>query len=271
MATFVFYKYHGTGNDFVLVDNRNGGLPAENPELYALVCNRHFGVGADGLILLETDPVAVGGIRMRYYNADGRPGSMCGNGGRCFAQFALQLGLATADAPFVFTASDGPHTAHFRPGQLVALQMSEPSAVEETELGVYFVDTGSPHVVVWLTHQASAINSLDITNLAKPYRNAKRYAPGGTNVNWVEEEAAEVPQLRIRTFERGVEAETLSCGTGAVAAAIVARHREPNRWGSMIKLTPPGGDLWVEFPRKGALPWLVGPAVLVFKGEWAIN
>jgi len=250
-----FYKYQGTGNDFVIVDNRNLEFDKKNTPLIAQLCNRRFGVGADGLILLEEHPSA--DFRMVYYNADGRLSSMCGNGGRCIVHFARFLGIISSET--VFEAIDGLHKASIAENQVV-LKMNDVSEVSVTEKFA-FLDTGSPHHV-------AMVDNLDDFNV---YSEGKKirfntYGKEGANVNFVSQEANDT--FSVRTYERGVENETLSCGTGVTAVAI-AMHAMGKSTAKIIKLKTPGGNLEVSF-QKTLKSYenicLKGPVSQVFKG-----
>jgi diaminopimelate epimerase len=251
-----FYKYQGTGNDFVMIDDRSGAFPASQ-ELIAFLCHRRFGIGADGLILLQN---ADGfDFRMVYYNADGGEGSMCGNGGRCVVKFAYDLGLFTSSTSFI--AVDGPHEATVD-GEVVRLRMSPVAAVEGN--GEYdFMNTGSPHYVTYVDD----IKEADVVRIGKDVRYGPIYGPvGGTNVNFVE--VVNDNHLSVRTYERGVEDETYSCGTGVTACALSAHIREG--WNSPILVDTLGGKLEVDFHEtsEGSFDdiYLIGPAVRVFEG-----
>ncbi len=254
---FSFYKYQGTGNDFVIIDNRQLFFSKNNTKLIAQVCDRKFGIGADGLILLENHPTL--DFRMVYYNADGQQSSMCGNGGRCLVHFANFLNIIENKA--VFEAIDGDHTAEID-GNIVSLKMNDVSTIK-MEKGYTFLDTGSPHHVTL----CKSLDQLDIqTEGAKLRHNL--YGKEGANINFVKQ--VDENTFAVRTYERGVEAETLSCGTGVTAVAI-AMNANGNSTSNEINLKTPGGNLKVLFQKKGSHYtniYLVGPAVQVFKGEW---
>ena len=251
-----FYKYHGAGNDFILINEYHKKIHFDADEIHWL-CDRHFGVGADGLISIL--PSAEADFDMKYYNADGHVGSMCGNGGRCAALFAVHQGLSSKEIRF--TASDGPHAAHVlnaaNNGE-VLLQMSDVKTIEFHN-DHYFIDTGSPHYISFREN----IDRLDLEREAKPIR--WDYRTAGTNVNFVEDKQG---KYIIRTFERGVEAETLACGTGITAAAIAIA--EKNNWQkATVPLQSSGGKLEVSLEKKGSIYtniWLKGPAEKVFEG-----
>ena len=252
-----FYKYQGTGNDFVMIDDRSGTFPSSQ-KLVESLCHRRFGIGSDGLILLQE---AEGyDFRMVYYNADGGEGSMCGNGGRCVVRFAQDLGLFTDSTSFI--AVDGPHEATVE-GDLIRLRMSPVASIEEN--GEYdFMNTGSPHYVTYVDD----IKETDVVDVGRDIRYGPIYGPiGGTNVNFVE--VLEDNHLSVRTYERGVEDETYSCGTGVTACALSAHIREG--WQSPITVDVLGGTLEVDFnePFAGSFDdiYLIGPAVRVFEGQ----
>ncbi|MBO0932046.1 diaminopimelate epimerase [Fibrella aquatilis] len=252
-----FFKYQGTGNDFVMIDDRARTFPSADQALVAQLCHRHFGIGADGLILLQTAPD--GALTMVYFNADGAEGSMCGNGGRCFVRFAHDLGLITDQARFM--AVDGEHEAEVR-GTDIHLRMSDVASLEH-HTAFSFLNTGSPHVVQF----EADVASLDVVAVGRPMRYAAQFSPGGTNINFVETQSDQT--LFVRTYERGVEDETYSCGTGVTAAALVA-HIQLNL-SSPVAIRTLGGNLRVAFtaqPGGGFTSiYLIGPAQRVFEGE----
>jgi diaminopimelate epimerase len=253
-----FYKYQGTGNDFVIIDNRTLFFDKDNTKLIARLCDRKFGIGADGLILLENDNIA--DFRMVYYNSDGRQSSMCGNGGRCIVAFANYLGII--DNTTSFLAIDGIHYAEYDDNE-IKLQMSDVKEIAHFE-EYSFLDTGSPHHVQ-LTER---LQEKDIKKLGAAIRYGK-YGSSGSNINFVEQIGADV--FSVRTYERGVENETLSCGTGvtAVALAVFAKKLVSSQ---NVILHTPGGKLEVSFEKSGkefTNIFLKGPAQLVFKGEIA--
>lgn len=255
-----FYKYQGTGNDFIIVDNLRGKLSPDCGEI-AFLCNRHFGIGADGLMIIEQ--TAGYDYYLKYYNSDGHESSMCGNGGRCSAALAYRIGIISENARFL--AADGPHEAEILssdPGGCeVRLKMKDTRLGKEFSDG-YYIDTGSPHFVKF-------VNSLESVNVAEEgslLRFDKRFTPGGTNVNFVEKDK---DRIRVRTYERGVENETLSCGTGATATALVLAALNP-RDDKPVLIHTTGGSLKVSFSRNGddfINVYLEGPARFVFTGE----
>ncbi|QJW89362.1 diaminopimelate epimerase [Spirosoma taeanense] len=251
-----FFKYQGTGNDFVLIDDRNGTFPITDQALVERLCHRRFGIGADGLILLQSDPEY--DFRMVYFNADGAEGSMCGNGGRCIVRFAHDLGLFESETRF--RAIDGEHVAVVCEDEIF-LKMSDVSGIEE-RAGMTFLNTGSPHVVRFVDE----LESLDVVAEGRAMRYDPVFHPGGTNVNFAQ--VIDDHTLFVRTYERGVEDETYSCGTGVTAVALVA-HRQLNMPDPVFIQTL-GGNLRVSFnPQPDAhfnSIYLIGPARQVFAG-----
>jgi len=254
-----FYKYQGTGNDFIIIDNRALSFDCSNVKLVSFLCDRRFGIGADGLMLLENHPEY--DFTMRYYNSDGNEASMCGNGGRCIAAFAVEQGIITSPDNFAFMAVDGLHHASYHDG-IVSLKM-----IDVTEVNIQkeycFMDTGSPHYVTF-TNNVDAIN---IVNKGRAIRYSDTFKPNGTNVNFVQ--ILEGNDISVRTYERGVEDETFSCGTGVVASAISAHLKKPDHTDFNVKIK--GGTLRVYFTKEEPSTfkdiWLVGAATFVFKGK----
>lgn len=256
---FIFYKYQGTGNDFVIIDNRKEHFPKENTELVAKMCNRRFGIGADGLILLENHASA--DFRMIYYNSDGNLSSMCGNGGRCIVHFAKFLGVISEKTSF--EAVDGMHQATVK-DDWVSLKMND---VEEitTSNNYTFLNTGSPHHV----EMVSLLEDYDVFQNGKAIRN-NIYGMEGSNVNFVEQNDNAI--FSVRTYERGVEDETLSCGTG-VSAVALAMFEMGKTSENTIKLRTLGGELQVSFNKDDLgykNVYLEGPAIQVFNGKWKL-
>lgn len=256
-----FYKYQGTGNDFVMIDNRTNFFPKDDVKLIERFCDRRFGIGADGLILLENDTDT--DFRMVYYNSDGNPSSMCGNGGRCLVAFAKDLQLIEDQT--VFIATDGLHHATISDDGIVSLQMKSVDTVTSTPQYV-FLDTGSPHHVEMVTD----LEHFNVKDTGAKIRYSDLYGKAGTNVNFVEQISENT--FAIRTYERGVEDETLSCGTGATAAAI-AMYQQGKTHSNTVQLQVQGGTLEVSFEKnegKFTNVFLKGPAQFVFKGtvEW---
>ncbi|MBC9798426.1 diaminopimelate epimerase [Sinomicrobium weinanense] len=251
-----FYKYQGTGNDFVMIDNRHREFPKNDTKLVARLCDRKFGIGADGLILLENDADA--DFRMVYYNADGNESSMCGNGGRCIVAFARFLGIVEEKARFL--AVDGIHHATVQEDR-VCLQMTDVDRIEIFDNYV-FLNTGSPHHV----QEIKDIDHFDVKAGGEKLRYGK-YGRNGSNINFVS--PVKDNEFKVRTYERGVEDETLSCGTGVTAVAI-AMHRTGKATGNLIMLDTPGGKLRVSFEEKNGKyekVFLEGPATRVFQGK----
>jgi diaminopimelate epimerase len=250
-----FNKYEGAGNDFIIIDNRMGLINPDDINLINKLCDRHFGIGADGLILVsnsENDD-----FEMKYFNADGKLGSMCGNGGRCVAHFSRKNGIAGDEQKYL--AFDGIHKA-FVSGGIVRLQMADVNDYKIINEN-YFLNTGSPHYVVFTRD----VEKIDVFNEGKKLRWASAFAPGGTNVNFVE---IIDNVLNLRTFERGVEDETLACGTGITASAI-ASVLSGRFVSAPVNVKARGGDLKVEFNVIGGKVtnvWLTGPATFVFEG-----
>lgn len=257
-----FYKYQGTGNDFVILDNRNWSFTSLTTEQINHLCDRRFGIGADGFMLLNNKEGY--DFEMKYYNADGREGSMCGNGGRCMVKFAHQMGIHRST--YKFLASDGDHEAEINEKGIVRLKMKDVAGVEETH-GDYVLNTGSPHYVKIV----SDVMELDVFSRGMDIRYNSRFSKDGINVNFIEQESDD--QIFVRTYERGVEDETFSCGTGVTAAALVSYHN-PNGFNDVTVRTK-GGQLTVEYDRVGEgiyqNIWLCGPAELVYEGDISLK
>ena len=252
-----FYKYQGAGNDFILLDNREQAYASLTTAQVRLLCDRRFGIGADGLMTLDASEDA--DFAMSYFNADGREGSLCGNGGRCLTAFAAHLGIVRSQARF--RAVDGIHEAVLRDQGEVDLKMMDVRKVERG-YDTAVLDTGSPHYVKYVDR----LDELDVVKEGRKIRYSEQFARDGINVNFVEYGSE---SLHIRTYERGVEDETLACGTGITAAAIVAagNQNQPYR----IPVRARGGNLEVRFAKKGDQEftdiWLRGPAVFVYEGK----
>ncbi|GAA4333705.1 diaminopimelate epimerase [Flaviaesturariibacter amylovorans] len=265
---YSFYKYQGTGNDFVIFDNRDGMLDRiatgspEATEIIRSLCDRRFGIGADGLMLLNRHPGY--DFEMKYYNADGRESTMCGNGGRCLVRFAHDLGLVQTE--YRFLAIDGPHEATVDFDGTVALKMQDVSEVRQNG-NDFVLNTGSPHFV----HFTTEVLKKDIARIGREIRNSAPFAKEGINVNFVEQ-GPDSDEITVRTYERGVEDETLSCGTGVTAAALVSAHHENGF--NHVDVKTLGGHLSVEYEKHGSNYtniWLIGPAVRVFEGTIEIK
>lgn len=253
-----FYKYQGTGNDFVMIDNRTNSFPKNNTKLVAFLCDRKFGIGADGLILLENHEKY--DFKMKYYNSDGNESSMCGNGGRCLVAFAKQLQVIQSKAEF--EAIDGYHFATVDENGIVFLKMKDVSDIKVFENHT-FLNTGSPHHV----ELVSELSSFDVKNRGSQIRYSNLYGKEGSNINFVKQ--IESDKFAVRTYERGVEDETLSCGTGVTAVAI-AMYNSKLTEANKVKLNVEGGSLEVSFNEKNGKftdVFLIGPAKFVFKGE----
>ena len=256
-----FHKYQGTGNDFVIIDGRLD-RPALAGQEIARICDRRFGVGADGLMILLSHPDL--DFEMKYYNADGRQGSMCGNGGRCIVRYAHAKGIHRDT--YRFLASDGMHDAEMDMDGMIRLKMNDVTNVR-TVGADYVLDTGSPHYVKFV----SGLNGYRVAEEGRSIRNAPNFVKEGINVNFVE--TVDDHTIFVRTFERGVEAETWSCGTGVTAAALVSAHNEAGF--NEVDVKTLGGRLSVEYDRISETEfrniWLCGPAEFVFQGEIEIS
>lgn len=259
---FIFDKYQGTGNDFILLDNRQNTYDKITTEQVKKMCDRHFGIGADGLMLLNNKKGF--DFEMIYYNGDGLEGSLCGNGGRSITQFANKLGIKKKE--YLFSATDGNHKAMIDLDKEVKLQMSDVKNMEFS-LDHYVLNTGSPHYVTYV----KGIAEMDVVDEGRKIRNSKDFAKNGINVNFVEVLGED--EIYVRTYERGVEDETLSCGTGVTASALVSAHNENGF--NRVEVKTKGGNLSVEFDKKSETEfsniWLCGPATFVFSGEIELN
>src|SRR5882757_627174 len=257
-----FYKYQGTGNDFVIIDNREDQIPKLTTKQISRLCNRRFGAGADGLMLLgKKDGYD---FEMIYYNADGNESSMCGNGGRCLVKFAYHMGIHRNR--YHFLAADGKHEAEIELNGGVKLKMGNVDAVDHhTHYAV--LNTGSPHYVKF----TSDVNAIDVEEQGSAIRYSKNFVDEGINVNFVE--TLDQDSIFVRTYERGVEAETYSCGTGVTAAALVSAHNDNGF--NRVEVKTRGGHLSVEFNKIDDQHfdniWLCGPAELVFEGQTEIT
>ncbi len=253
-----FYKYQGTGNDFIIFDNRQDVYTGITSRQVHLLCNRRFGIGADGLMLLNNKEGF--DFEMKYFNSDGNESSMCGNGARCILKFASMLGIKKQSYHFI--AVDGIHEGEIDFDGTIRLKMQDVDSVVYS-LNHYLLDTGSPHYVKMTTD----IMRQDVVNEGRLIRNSKEFAAEGINVNFVE--VLDEDQIYVRTYERGVEDETLSCGTGVTAAALISAHNDKGFNRVEVKTT--GGRLSVEFDKISDTQftniWLCGPAEMVFTGE----
>jgi len=257
------YKYHGAGNDFIMIDNRDDIFPAEDAHLIEKLCHRRFGIGADGLILIQNHQDF--DFLMKYYNSDGYESTMCGNGGRCSVAFAEYLGLIQNNKT-TFMAIDGIHYAEIWQDS-VRLKMNDVKNIVETK-NYFYLNTGSPHLVIFTENT----DETDVVAEGRKWRYNKQVAENGVNVNFVQK--LDQSTLKIRTYERGVEDETWSCGTGSVAAAL-AYHLSVNsdQKSGKVKLIAKGGELIVDFEHEETFYrniFLTGKAVKVFKAAIAI-
>ena len=268
-----FAKWHGTGNDFILVDDRTGFFPAD-PSLVRRLCDRHFGIGSDGLILIQAPRLEDTAFHMEFFNPDASK-SFCGNGSRCaFAFWRSLVGdepgqIAGEHTSARFTAIDGEHGADVRGTWEVGVTLRPPSEIEFLDGRMDFIDTGSPHLLVWVDDPSQ----LDLITEAHAFRYNVRFRRLGVNVNFLRWDSRS-ERLDMRTYERGVEAETLSCGTGVTAAALDAIHRGV-AGETAVSVRTRGGDLRVEayYDQVGSMPrtvTLIGPVVHVFSGSISI-
>jgi len=255
-----FSKYHGTGNDFIMIDGRDVNTTLYHTEVIRQLCDRRFGIGGDGLIILEESKRH--DFTMRYFNSDGREGTMCGNGGRCITAFARSLGIIKTHT--TFEGIDGTHEAYIQSNGGIRLRLVDVGGIDKLSDG-YLLDTGSPHFV----HFVDNIEQIRVEIEGAEIRNQERFGPGGVNVNFVELEPAS-HEIRVRTFERGVEGETWSCGTGVAAAAIsTCFHTRSDN--SSYKILTRGGELNVSFKSQADQRfteiYLSGPASHVYDGS----
>ncbi len=265
-----FTKMNGAGNDFVMLDNRSGSLKLSKAQI-AHVCDRHRGIGADGLLLVEPSQIKEADFRMRYYNADGGEAEMCGNGARCFARFVQKIG-GCRDRVRLETLA-GIISAEIT-GELIRVNLSQPQnlhlneriKLSNGEVEVHSINTGVPHAVLIVSDADKAM----VGPMGSEIRHHSHFAPKGTNVNFVQRLGNQ--NIRVRTYERGVEAETLACGTGVTASALIAHMLFEMT--SPIQVNVQGGDtLEVSFQKKGAEfqeVFLKGPADFAFEGSMEI-
>lgn len=258
----VFYKYQGTGNDFIILDNRENQYDNLSHLQIKKICDRKFGIGADGLMLLQKKEGF--DFEMVYFNADGNTSTMCGNGGRCLVQFAYHLGIHRNQ--YHFLAIDGPHEAEFNLDNTIRLKMKDVNKVIQHQ-NHCILNTGSPHFIKFVRD----IKNVDVVQTGRDIRYSKEFIEEGINVNFVE--PLDEDGIFVRTYERGVEDETLSCGTGVTAAALVSAHNDNGF--NRVEVKTAGGHLSVEFEKMDDNHfeniWLCGPAEFVFKGELEIN
>lgn len=253
-----FFKYHGTGNDFILLDNRDNRFNELDASTIKHWCDRHRGIGADGLMLLNTSDAY--DFHMVYFNADGNESTMCGNGGRCIVRFAEDLGIHRER--YQFTAIDGLHEAERLSDGTIRLKLNASDAPTPLNQD-WIIHTGSPHLVCLVDD----VQKTDVKNSGAAIRYSEPFRQAGINVNFVQ--VINSNQLKVRTYERGVEDETLSCGTGVTASALSFRTFEPGP--HRIDVDTPGGSLRVDFIHEthGGFSevWLTGPVTFVFRGE----
>ena len=265
-----FTKMEGTGNDFFLINNHRGELKHDWQALAKRYCHRRFGIGADGLIVLEPSPQA--DFTMRIFNADGSEAEMCGNGARCAAAFAVDQGIAQADMRFATLA--GIITAKVHP-DTVAIRVTEPHSlktditieIESRSHTLGFVNTGVPHAILF----TDDLENLPVDTLGRAIRRHSAFAPAGTNADFVQ--VVDEGRIKVRTYERGVEAETLACGTGATASAIIS-HACGRVRRAPVHVNMPGGELMIDFSlADGAYSdvWLIGAVTSVFNGTLRLN
>ncbi len=256
-----FYKYQGTGNDFVILDNRDNKYTGLSVKQIKHICDRRFGIGGDGLMLLAKKDGY--DFEMIYFNADGNESSMCGNGGRCLVKFAYHMGIHKNTYHFI--ATDGEHFGDIGIDQIIRLKMKDVTEVEEHSTYA-ILNTGSPHFVKFATN----VKEIDVLETGREIRYSNAFKDEGINVNFVE--SIDEDGIFVRTYERGVEDETMSCGTGVTAAALMSAHNENGF--NRVEVQTPGGRLSVEFEKTAEERfkniWLCGPAEFVYKGEMEI-
>ena len=258
MDTLTFYKYHGTGNDFVMIDARGLDSSSFQRDVIARLCHRRFGIGADGLILLKDNQTS--DFEMVYFNSDGGESTLCGNGGRCVISLANRLGIIGRETRF--KTCDGFHEGRISDDGMVSLKMNPVTEVNQYP-PYYYVYTGSPHLVCFVED----VSQFSVVDQGKVLRHDQRFQPTGTNVNFVEESDT---GLWIRTYEKGVEDETWSCGTGIVASVIAWMKKNQYVGHHEVNIYTKGGQLSVslsahDFEYENI--WLKGPAAFVFEGS----
>lgn len=257
-----FHKYQGTGNDFIILDNRSAGYSSLTNDQIRRLCDRRLGIGADGLMMLNEKPGY--DFDMKYYNADGGESTMCGNGSRCIVKFVYHLGIHRS--VYKFLAVDGEHDAEIDTDGTVSVKMIDVDNVKKIR-GDFILNTGSPHYVKLVND----VMEIDVYKKGRDIRYSKDFEEEGINVNFVEQ--ADDDKIIVRTYERGVEDETYSCGTGVVAAALVCYHNENGF--NEVEVKTLGGTLTIEFDRleddRYTNIWLCGPAEKVFEGSVEIK
>jgi diaminopimelate epimerase len=253
-----FYKYQGSGNDFVILDNRDGKFNELSNKQIKKLCDRRFGIGGDGLMLLTKKDGC--DFEMVYFNADGNQSSMCGNGGRCLTRFAQDMGIHKST--YHFMAVDGMHESEIDINNVVRLKMQDVDKIEKHS-SYTILNTGSPHFIKF----TNEVMDVDVVETGREIRYSPAFEKEGINVNFVE--TLDEDSIYVRTYERGVEDETLSCGTGVTAAALLSAHNDNGF--NRVEVKTPGGKLSVEFDKIDDEHfeniWLCGPAELVFSGE----
>jgi diaminopimelate epimerase len=255
--TLIFYKYQGTGNDFIMINNFDGAWNELSISTIQQLCDRKFGIGADGLIKINQHPEF--DFEMDYYNADGSK-SFCGNGARCSVAFAQKLGIISQETSFL--AIDGKHEASLNDA-VISLRMNDVSSIQ-VENSDFILNTGSPHYIRYVSH----VKNENMHEIGKNIRYSERFLKEGINVNLVEEVSPK--QISVRTYERGVESETLSCGTGVTAAVLATAHKNSYTGEQKLNVETLGGNLSVSFQfdsNSFTEIYLEGPALFVFKGE----
>ena len=258
MMIIEFDKYQGAGNDFVILNNKTGVYDSLSTAQVAFLCDRYKGIGADGLILINASSTS--DFEMQYFNSDGNESTLCGNGGRCAVAFAYNKKII--DKTTSFSAIDGLHKASYISPLEVHLEMQEVTKIIEVENGL-LIDTGSPHYIRLVDN----IEAINVQKEGAAIRYSDSFMPNGINVNFVEKEG--ITKYKIRTYERGVENETLACGTGAVAAAIAIHSEGESEGETEVDLKALGGDLKVSFEvsdKRYYQIYLKGPAMHVFSG-----
>lgn len=257
--TIPFEKYHGTGNDFVVIDNRSGALSDQDKPLFIKMCDRHFGIGSDGLMLIQHSSDA--DFEMVFYNPDGSK-SLCGNGSRCAIKFAHRAGMVHSKGTMLTT--DGIHAFEVFENGNVSVSMGDVDQFEKIE-GHWFINTGSPHLILI----ADNVDNTDVVTIGRKWRYNEHFAPmNGSNVNFTEP-SGEAATFKVRTYERGVENETLSCGTGVTAVALAMALEQKASDSAHIETK--GGDLTIKFSKDETgfkNIWLQGPAEKIFSGEF---
>lgn len=272
MNAIAFCKFHGLGNDFIIFDGiKNPPELIYTSAFRRKMCDRRFGIGADGILEIFPGDEAVS-FSMTYYNSDGNVSSMCGNGARCALAYATRKGLIHANIGVFFSAFDGMHSGSYNNENCVVVKMTDVDTVIKYDQENYFVNTGSPHHVRYVTN----LNSVDVIKEGSELRYSDIYAKEGTNVNFVE--INELEEILVRTYERGVEAETMACGTGAVAVALITWYRRhpgsKTRANVMHAVKCNGGTISIQFAAENGNfidIYLTGPACHVYDGVYIMD